>query len=121
MISADGAELIAQVYPVAILVLSLELRAVRDFKAKAKLHHIIYWVVGIAYVLTILASIVSVVLCVWSVSASEELSSLSATVVIASGLLLSLATGVTLLLILADRFGVLAKIDAQAGSPPSGP
>lgn len=91
MISISGAGLIAQVYPVAVLLLLLEsgrLRRARGSRRESAFDR--FW--GYLTLVTSLLSVVAISICVVSVSRSQDVAGFFSWVVIVTGLLL--ATGV---------------------------
>ena len=100
VINLEAAALIAQVYPVGVLLLLLEARAIQLSKPKKRWPlwrklalAIIGWVMVAVSAAAIVTATISVAMCVASVAFSEELTGGYAAWVAASGLLMMTAVG----------------------------
>lgn len=110
MISVDGAALIAQVYPVAILLIALELRGVQPLLATGWQGVVALGFFAVVAALTVIAGIESVRLCIFAVAQDRPLRGLEAGTVAVAGQLLLASASVLLLYLIAQRFGVWDRI-----------
>ena len=110
MISQDGAALIAQVYPIAILVIGLEVSRMEKLYAANRRGFFLLVVLAACAITALGTGIYSVILCVKAVAAEVGLSGFDADFVTVAGYLLAYVAGLFLLYITAGAFGILERL-----------
>lgn len=114
MISVAGAGLLAQVLPVGVLAVVLELRLVEDMYAVTRGVAVWVWTYGVVGAAILVGSCYSVAACVRAVIANEPLSGGEAVLVsVCSYGLLQVVT-LFLLWVMASRFGILDRLASRA-------
>lgn len=114
MISVEAAALIAQVFPVAVLIIAVERRALgaetfpHGRRAKARLAQAWWWLRYVGSGAAVAGAVVSVILCIDAVSQDKPLAAESAVFVYVVGVLLALIViGVTVSLTMRSFSGRL--------------
>lgn len=113
MISVDGASVLAQVLPVGILLVALELRRVQ-FYAGRRFMTVLMRIGGAALFATVVACVQAVVLCVTSVATGRPLDGFAAVFVWVSATALSICVQLLLAIIVADALGFLDWMSRRA-------
>lgn len=116
MISIDGAGLLAQVIPVAVLVLALEIRKVQPLYGANRAGTVLLWSMGVGLFVTVLLSFQAEIMCVTAVSSGVAIDGFGAVFIWIACTALWVATFLLLALIIADALGFLDWIGRQAAS-----
>lgn len=115
VISTDGAALIAQVIPVALLVVGFEIQRAPTLYATGRMGTVGLWVIGGILVISLGLGFIAEKLCLEAVASSKPLNELESAIVWVA--LNALGYGAFLLLLgsLLTRLGVLERIAERAG------
>jgi hypothetical protein len=110
MISTDGAALIAQVYPVGILLIGLESRALPKMYATTKAAFVCLVAVAILMGVAVWSGVQSTIICVRAVSGDAAIVGGDAVLVEVAGWLLSNIATLLLVIALGETFGLWNRI-----------
>jgi hypothetical protein len=120
MINVETAALIAQVYPVGLVIVGLEIRNAPTLYAAKKPGWWILVILSVILIVGLAGGCWSVLTAVQAVSNNEPITGWAAFVVDRSGHALWMGSTILLLGILADRLGLLERMSAKAAARTAG-
>jgi hypothetical protein len=112
MISAEGAALVATVYPVAMLVIGLEIRSTPILYPATKTAFIMTGLFVALVLVSLGLGLLAIQKCMVAVSASKGVYAEDAAIVTLAGHLLGYLAVFLMMLVVADRFGILDRLGA---------
>ena len=124
MISVEGAAVIAQVFPVGILVIALEISRVETILAASRTAFAMLVVFALGLIVTLVLGLDAVQICIRAVSTDKPVTGAEAVIVGIAGQLLIAAVGTLLTLLILQRFEVMDRLASwgrrRRGDDPEG-